>query len=283
MSPASGTGGAKLERVGLGPPTTWSGLRSVARTLAKSGVKRPIVMPGGSQGAETTSYCLIAFLASNSASVLDAEGVRLDSPATVQALRFLRSLVEDGYMPADVVPTNGIARRRCSPRARWRSASAAATRLQASLPQRWEIRLSSSGITSASSPCRPGRAAHPSCAAGTMIYGIFSQTAQPRVALDLLKQAVDPDALAGIARSTGRIPARRSAVRIAEADFTFLSQTAEMLERAVTRPATPSYARVSAQPQAMLEAVLTGRLGPAPAATRTARDDRRDHGLTRIA
>jgi hypothetical protein len=38
----------------------------------------------------------------------------------------------------------------------------------------------------------------------------------------------------------------------------------------VTRPATPSYARVSAQLQAMLEAVLTGRLKPAPAASRTA-------------
>ena len=43
-----------------------------------------------------------------------------------------------------------------------------------------------------------------------------------------------------------------------------------MLERAVTRPATPSYARVSAQLQSMLETVLTGRLKPAPAAGRTA-------------
>jgi hypothetical protein len=50
----------------------------------------------------------------------------------------------------------------------------------------------------------------------------------------------------------------------------FLSQTAEMLERAVTRPATPLYSRVSAQLQAMLEAVLTGRVGPAVAARRTA-------------
>ncbi len=43
-----------------------------------------------------------------------------------------------------------------------------------------------------------------------------------------------------------------------------------MLERAVTRPATPSYPRVSAQLQVMLEAVLTGRLGPGAAAKRTA-------------
>jgi maltose-binding protein MalE len=103
-----------------------------------------------------------------------------------------------------------------------------------------------------------------------MSYGIFSQASRPRVALDLLRLAVEPDALAGIARSTGRIPARRSAVRLADPGFPFLLQTEEMLERAVTRPATPSYARVSGQLQAMLEAVLTGRLKPAAAASRTA-------------
>src|SRR5437764_7132397 len=93
----------ELERVGARPPATWNELRRVGRTLVSAGAKRPIVMPGGSQGAETTAYCLIAFLASNSAAVLDGEQVVLDSPATVEALRFLRSLVEDGSMPADVV------------------------------------------------------------------------------------------------------------------------------------------------------------------------------------
>ncbi len=43
-----------------------------------------------------------------------------------------------------------------------------------------------------------------------------------------------------------------------------------MLDRAVVRPAIPAYAHVSAQLQAMLEAVLTGRLRPAVAASRAA-------------
>jgi maltose-binding protein MalE len=76
--------------------------------------------------------------------------------------------------------------------------------------------------------------------------------------------------LAGIARTTGRIPARRSAIALAAPELGFLEQTADLLERAVIRPATPLYPRVSAQLQAMLEAVLTGRLGPATAARRTA-------------
>jgi len=259
----------ELERVGHVPPTTWNGLRTVARALAKSGVKRPIGMPGGSQGAETTAYCLIAFLASNSASVLDGDRIVLDSPATVQALRFLRSLVEDGCMPPEVVAFE------------WDRSTAMLAEGQVAIS--FGGSYEAAGLAEALGvplvelwdhvgfvPVPGGPRGGPSCAAGTMTYGIFSQTAQPRIALDLLKQAVAPAALAGIARSPGRIPARRSAVRIAETDFPFLSQTAEMLERAVTRPATPSYARVSAQLQAMLEAVLTGRLGPGPAATRTA-------------
>ena len=43
-----------------------------------------------------------------------------------------------------------------------------------------------------------------------------------------------------------------------------------MLDRAVVRPAIPAYAHVSAQLQAMLEAVLTDRLRPAVAASRAA-------------
>jgi ABC-type glycerol-3-phosphate transport system substrate-binding protein len=73
-----------------------------------------------------------------------------------------------------------------------------------------------------------------------------------------------------MARATGRIPARRSAVSLARPDDRFLAQTAELLERAVTRPITPLYPRVSTQLQVMLEAVLTGRLGAAAAARRTA-------------
>jgi ABC-type glycerol-3-phosphate transport system substrate-binding protein len=117
-------------------------------------------------------------------------------------------------------------------------------------------------------PAGPGGA--PASVAGTMSYGIFRQAAQPGLAMRLLEHALAPESLAGIARTTGRIPARRSAIALAAPDLGFLEQTADLLERAVIRPATPLYSRVSAQLQAMLEAVLTGRLGPAAAARRTA-------------
>jgi len=259
----------ELERAAVSPPTTWNELRRVGRALAKAGAKRPIVMPGGSQGAETTAYCLLAFLASNSAAVLDGDQVVLDSPATVEALRFLHRLVEDGSMPADVVAYE------------WDRATAMLAEGQAAIS--FGGSYEAAGLADALGvelaelwqhvgfvPAPAGPRGIPSCAAGTMSYGIFSQSSRPRVALDLLRLAVDPDALADVARATGRIPARRSAVRLADPGFPFLLQTEEMLERAVTRPATPSYARVSGQLQSMLDAVLTGRLKPAPAAARTA-------------
>jgi maltose-binding protein MalE len=86
----------------------------------------------------------------------------------------------------------------------------------------------------------------------------------------LVERVVEPQALARFARSSGRTPSRRSAIELVAPDMPFLSRTAELLESAASRPWLPSYPRVSAQLQAMLEAVLTGRLGPAAAAERTA-------------
>jgi maltose-binding protein MalE len=117
-------------------------------------------------------------------------------------------------------------------------------------------------------PAGPGGA--PASVAGTMSYGIFRQAPQPGLAMRLLQHAVEPEELARVARTTGRIPARRSAIALAAPDPPFLSQTAAMLESAALRPSTPLYPRVSAQLQAMLEAALTGRLGAATAARRTA-------------
>ena len=93
----------ELAELGQEPPCTWDELREVCRAFADAGVGAPFVMPGGSKGGETTAYCLIAFLASNGARVLDGESVSIDTPETAQTLEFLRSLIDDGLMPADVV------------------------------------------------------------------------------------------------------------------------------------------------------------------------------------
>ena len=259
----------KLESLDLPPPATWAELRSTGHALAKSGIRTPMVMPGGGMAGETTTYCLIAVLASNGAHVLEPGGVGLNSRATAQALRFLRRLVEERIVPTEVVGYE------------WNHAVhlLAEGRAALSLGGIYEAQTLAEatgvhhhdvwehfGFTRV--PAGPKGA--PASVAGGMMFAIFRQAAQPTLAVRLLQRAVEPDALARVARSTGRIPARRSAIELVSSDLPFISEVAEIIELAVARPWMSAYPRVSVQLQTMLEAVLTGRLGPSAAAQRTA-------------
>ena len=251
------------------PPTTWSGLRAAARAAARTGIRHPIVMPGGSKGGETTSYSLIALLASNGARVLGRDGVTLGAGATAQALRFARSLVDDGLMSREVVGYEWDRPVRLL--ADGRSAIGFGGSYEArTLAEGLGVPLEelSRHVGFAAVPAGPQGA--PATATGALVFSILRQAAQPKLAMRMLRELAAPEAIARIASATGRIPARRSAIPLVSPRLPFVSETAEMLEHSVTRPATPLYPRVSAQLQAMLEAVLTGRLGPAPAARRAA-------------
>ena len=259
----------ELEKLGLQPPSTWVELRTIARAAAENGFPDPIVMTGGSKGGETTAYCLIAFLASNGASVVGPDGVTLDSRATAQALRFLRSLIDEGLMSSDVLGYEwtkpirllGEGKAAISFGGSYETRTLAEA-LGVPLDELWDH----VGFI----PVPAGPRGAPASVAGTMSYGIFRQAPQPELAMRLLQRAVEAKELAKVGQATGRIPARRSAVALSAPSPHFLTQTAEMLENAALRPATPLYPRVSAQLQTMLEAALTGRLGAAAAARRTA-------------
>jgi multiple sugar transport system substrate-binding protein len=106
--------------------------------------------------------------------------------------------------------------------------------------------------------------------AGGMVYAVFRQASSPQLAMRLIERAVMPNALVDMSIATGQLPARRSAIADVANRSSFLGDTAALLERATVRPSTPSYPRVSAQLQAMLESVLVGRLEPAAAVRRTA-------------
>jgi multiple sugar transport system substrate-binding protein len=254
----------ELAALGLEPPGTWDELRAVARALADSGLATPFVMPGGSIGGETTTYCLIAFLASNGARVLDGESISIDAPETAETLAFLRSLIDDGLMPADVVahewtrPVRLLAEGKAALSVGGSyEAQTLAEAFGVSMAELWEH----VGFI----PVPAGPRGRPASVAGSMSYAIFRQSAQPQLAMRVLEHAVAPQALARLAHATGRVPARRSAVELAAPDLPFLSQSADILASAVTRPHIPLYPRVSKQLQTMLESVLTGRHEPAEA------------------
>lgn len=258
-----------LAEFGDAPPATWEELRHVVRAAADAGWREPLVMPGGSRAGETATFCLLGLLASNGVRVLDERGVTLDTSATVEALRFLRSLVEDGLVSSEVVAYE------------WDRSIRLLAGGQAafSVGGSYEARLLmvETGRDLAElwgrfgfMPFPAGPQGHSATLAGGMAYAILRQSAQPKEAMRLLEQATHPAALAAMATATGHIPPRRSAVELLGDREPFVAATAAMVEHAVVRPPVPAYPRVSAQLQAMLEAVLTGRLGPAAAAERTA-------------
>lgn len=258
-----------LDRLGLDPPTTWSDLLDVGRKLARGGVAYPVALPGGSRGAETTAYCLLAFLASNGVQVLGHDGVLLDQPPAVEALAFLRGLVEEALLPAEAVgyewnrPVRLLARGQAG-------VSFGGSYEARALAEAIGVPVGELGGRVGFMPVPRGPQGAPASLVGTMVCGIFRQAAYPDLAMRLLRGLTSPQLLATLGIETGRVPPRRSALRLAGRGNPLLVTTAALLEHAVIRPRTPAYPRVSAQLQAMLEAVLTGKATPAEAAGRTA-------------
>jgi ABC-type glycerol-3-phosphate transport system substrate-binding protein len=262
---------AALDALGLGPPATWAELRAAGRALAEAGGpdRHPVVLPGGSKAGEAATYVLLALLASNGATVLEDGVVALDSPATIEALRLLRELVVDGVVPVEAVafewdrPVRLLAH---GSAAICFGGSYEGPRLAkaAGLP------LSELWDHFGFAPIPGGPRGAPATLAGGMVYGIFRQATHPKLAMRLLEAVTSADALARMSRATGQIPPRRSAVAQVAGDSPLLASTAELLQHAAVRPATPAYARLSVQLQVMLEAVLTGRLEPPAAVARAA-------------
>ena len=260
---------AVLDRLGLPEPTTWADLRRAGRELRHRNGGHPLVLPGGSAGGEATTYCLLALLASNGATVLDGGRVTLDSAASVGTLRFLRGLADDAVVPVHVVtyewdrPIRMLAK------------GEAAISFGGSYEARWLAQaagVSVSHVTDHFSfiPMPAGPAGVRASLAGGMVYSLTRQARNPAAAMDLLKRLVAPPALRVMHRETGQIPPRRSVLKVLARESPFLALTVDMLGHAVTRPATSSYALVSAQLQVMLEGVFTRQRSPQGAVARAA-------------
>jgi multiple sugar transport system substrate-binding protein len=258
-----------LEAVGLPPPETWDELLALLRALRTPRRPHPLALPAGSRAGETTTYCLLAILATNGVTVLDDERVTLDTPAAAEAMAFLRRLVDQELVAADVVayewdrPIRLLAHGQTA-LSLGGSYDAAALAAQSGLTM--EELWGHYGFV----PMPAGPRGTCATLAGGMVYAILRQAEHPGVGIKLLERATSPEACARMSRETAQIPPRRSAVALVAPESPFLSATAAMLPSAAVRPSIPAYPRVSSQLQAMLEAVLTRRQEPADAVARAA-------------
>jgi multiple sugar transport system substrate-binding protein len=259
---------AALEKLGAEPPQTWRDLRALGRTLAGGAPRgrHALVLPGGPPAGETATYALVALLVANGATVFTPEAVTLDTPATVETLRFLRRLVDDGVLPAEVVTYD------MHHAVRMLAAGRAVMLLGASyqaetLAEETGLPLAEVAGRFGFVPVPAGPHGPPGVLCGGMVYCVPRQARHPELAMRLLRAATEPRWLTEVCRETGQLPPRRSAMDALAPVSAFHSETAALLEHAVVRPAAPAYALVSAQLQTMLEGVITRRWSPAAAVT----------------
>ncbi len=258
----------------LEPPTTWNELLGCGRALRAVYPGHPLSLPGGTAGGETTAYCLTGFLASNGVNVLEGDRINVGSAASVQTLRFLRRLVTEGCVSPAAV---GFA---------WDHSinllAAGETAMSVGGTYEAETLVDQTGLAPRKvweqfgfAPIPAGPQGRPASVVGAMIFCVFRQSAQPKVAMQLIERAVAPAAIAGAARRSGRVPSRRSVLKMVEGELPYVARIGDLLERAATRPWIPLYSRVSTQLQKMLEVVLTGDVRPGPAARARRRADDR--------
>lgn len=249
------------------PPSTWADLVRVGAALRAHGVAHPVAMPAGSRGQEATTYCLLGLLATNGVEVFRGGRVAVDDPGTVEALTLLHDLARDGVLSVDAVTYERDRAIRMLAHGQAALAVGGSYEMPA-LAEAAGLAVADVwrhfGFVGPPAGPRPGA----TTLAGGMVHAVFRQAANPSGAVRLLRALSSPEALATMSRRTGQLAPRRSAAVLAARDSAFLESTGRMLDGAVVRPSTPTYPRVSAQLQSMVESVLVGRLRPAEAARR---------------
>lgn len=251
----------------LEPPATWDDLVAVAGHFQREAVRRrygldehPFVFVGGRRGAETTTYQLLPFLWASGGDLIAADRVLLDSPASIRALEFLRSLIHDHCLvPPEVVDF------RWDQAAQRLAAGRAALALGGTYEYffiresaRWDEAEFQERIGFV--PIPAGQGAKQASLVGGMNYVLYRQSGALSQALALLKVTTEPEILKPFCERTGQIPARISVAKALRDDGkSFASQTVHLMEHVRTRPSLPGFARVSAQFSALAEDCLSGR------------------------
>ena len=259
-----------FDRLDAEPPRTWGELLTLGKRLARSTKTLPLAIPLGINAGETTTYCLVAMLAANGASVTTDTHVTLDSEETVETLEFLAQLIADESIGVQAVAFD------------WdRAGELVATGNAAmSIGGTYEapviseaagLELDALDDHIGFAPLPRGPRGSGATVIGGMAYAIPRQAKRPQDAMRLLRALVKPESVARLAFATGTLPGRRSVVKAVAGDLPLVRVTSEVIDSAQMRPETIAYNRVSKQLQLMVESVALSRVTPEEAARRTAR------------
>ncbi len=250
-------------------PQTWDALIDAASRMKESGlVEYPISMPGGEAAQETTTYCLAAILASNDASII-SDGVQLDTPEGVTAMRLIRRLVVDGLLNPNVVANDWLA----GPRSLVEGSAAiniGGSYESEHIANAIDAPQSAVGARYTFAPFPGGPSGHPATVIGGMAHVVFRQSKDPLRAMDLVEALMAPDALRHRAAGHWTIPPLQSAIQSSSPESPFITETLTMLPLARTRPIVAGYQPVTRQLQRMVQSVISGSMRPAAAVERTA-------------
>jgi ABC-type glycerol-3-phosphate transport system substrate-binding protein len=248
----------------LYPPRSWTALEEIARHFKCPEVARkygqmefPLGFPAGVPGGEATVYNLMPFVWSAGGSVAKNGCVCLNSPATYEALEFLRSLVKSNITSVDVAKYTWDQVPRLFAQGRFAMSFGGSYEVAIITEAAdWSREEFSQRVGLTTSPAAPGRA--PAVTMGGTSCAIFRQSRHPELAMGLLKTAMRSDLILDFCRlSLQHTPRPSLRPRFSTQGEPFLAETAQLLGAARARPPIPDYAKVSRQLQKMFQAVLT--------------------------
>lgn len=243
------------------PPRTWDELVRVAQHFKRFN-RFPLAFVGGRQAGETTTYQLLPFLWAAGGSLFSQGRVALDDRA-VRTLRFFSDLVHK-YRVASPESVSFAWDRPARLFANGRAALAVGGSYEKPLIQEisgWDDKAFRERVGCISIPAGPG--GENATVAGGMVYVIFRQSRDAKLAFEILKRVVEPSLMREFCTKTGRSPTRISVVEGLDTGEGWFSQrVSRLLHSARARLDIPEYARVSEQFQLMVENALSLRMSP---------------------
>lgn len=262
----------------LTPPQTWDDLIQVCRHFAQPQVRQrygmseyPLNFVGGTRGGETTMHQLLPLFWSAGADILENQQINLDQPATYQTLEFLHSLVNTERVAPPTV-TQHLWDGALNAFAHGQSALAFGGTYENVIIRSkagWNRAMFMDRVGFVTPPTAPG--GKQAILLGGMAYGIYRQSSQAEIALELLKIMLEPEILKPFSLQMEQSAALLSTDEsIRPEENSLLNHTTPLLNLTRSRPSLPSYDQVSRQIQEMIEVVLNNELPIDQAIKRTA-------------